>query len=249
MGLVPPMHEPLEEIELFPPSPARVAARTVVMSAVVARAFIDGSAGDPQAESMYNRIRDWLNALQIDEELEQHEIDMLTTPLGSLQPQDRIDYSWQSEGLAVLAWSLRLMNLPPHDEPVDPHQVAKAVGFLTDAARQLIGHQHLRPQEELDSLAERQFALHWRLVTFAKDQKRIDFEAFAKGDQPDNEFGPLDISGVPLIGGDLAIKGGPLFGSQERDWKTALSIAEERHRAANWLIGYRKLYSETEAQP
>lgn len=236
------MDEPREEIELFPPSPQRVAARAAVLSAVVARAFIDDSGDNPQAVRMYHHIRDWLTGLEIDEEIETAEAEQLLAPLGGLSEKRRTDASWLSEGLVVLGWALGRCELPPHDRQVDPTEISFQLGFLTDEARRIIASHKLRSSAEIDTLAEKLFALHWRMATFARTQARMDFAAFARGEGSD--LGPLDLGDTPLVGGDLAIKGRPLFLADEADWRVVQNIAVERHRAANWLLGYAPLYSQ-----
>jgi hypothetical protein len=238
------MSEPVDEIELVPPSPYRVAARALLLSAITCRSGIDGMAGDAQAEQLNARILDWLTRLEIGDEIERHERELLIKPLGELSEEERVDASWQSEGLVILAWALQLAEPPPFDVQVDPVSVTDKLGFLTDQARRVLAAPNLRDAADLDMCSERQFAVYWRLRTFARDRRRIDFAEAAKGDAPDSEFGPMVIDGLPLIGGDLALKSRPLFQAEESDWRTALAIAEERLRAAYWLCGYKRKYSE-----
>jgi hypothetical protein len=59
----------------------------------------------------------------------------------------------------------------------------------------------------------------------------MDFAKFAR----ECWFGPLDISGLPLVDGDLAIHGKRLDRASKDGFSTAHSAALERHKAANWL--------------
>lgn len=59
----------------------------------------------------------------------------------------------------------------------------------------------------------------------------MDFAEFARTCW----FGPLDISGLPLVDGDLALHGRRIDQAPPDSIDTALSAARERHQAANWL--------------
>lgn len=59
----------------------------------------------------------------------------------------------------------------------------------------------------------------------------MDFEEFARTCW----FGPLDITGLPLVDGDLAIKGQRIDLADPDAVRAATSAAQERHQAANWL--------------
>jgi len=59
----------------------------------------------------------------------------------------------------------------------------------------------------------------------------MDFRTFAR----ESWFGPLDISLARLAEDDLAIGPTPIAKAPEEEFHKALSIANERHRAINWL--------------
>jgi hypothetical protein len=61
-----------------------------------------------------------------------------------------------------------------------------------------------------------------------------DFESLAR-----KAWGePVLRFGLKLNEKDIQIGGQPLFKAPENIWRTLASIAQERHRASNWLIGY-----------
>jgi hypothetical protein len=68
----------------------------------------------------------------------------------------------------------------------------------------------------------------------------MHFVKFAR----DCSFGPLDIAGVPLIDGDLAIAGKRIEQAVPNAFASAHSAAQERHQAANWLLRGPERYSE-----
>jgi hypothetical protein len=57
-------------------------------------------------------------------------------------------------------------------------------------------------------------------------------------------FGPLDVSGIPLVERDLAIQGERLDRAPQEAFASAHSAAQERHQAANWLWEGPERYSE-----
>jgi Domain of unknown function (DUF4272) len=148
------MSESEESIERTPPSAQRVARRALVLSAVVCRGNIDHGAGNADTESLRNRILDWITFLDVQDEIEPREAALLKAPLSALTQQQVIDATWQAEGLAVLAWALKRLNLPKHDEKVDPYAVTDALGFLNEDAAELIRFAQLRGDAEIRALRE-----------------------------------------------------------------------------------------------
>ena len=68
----------------------------------------------------------------------------------------------------------------------------------------------------------------------------MDFARFARTCW----FGPLDLGGVPLVEGDLAIKGERIDRAPPGAFSSAHSAAQERHQAANWLWEGPERYSD-----
>jgi hypothetical protein len=221
---------------LVPPTPLRVARRALVLASVARRGFLER---DSESEPLRQRVFAWLDALGFVDELEPDEASLLTTPVGHLTPQRSIDAGWRCEGLVVLAWALGSHDLPAHDESVHPKEVADSVGFL-NAAPSALGIPTLRSQTELQRCSDLFFALHWRLREFSLFRKPIDFASVART----TGFGPLEIDGLRLVEGDLAIGPFPVSAAPEFEFSRCLSIALERHQAANWLRGHAEAYSE-----
>lgn len=232
--------EHAEDIEFRPPTAARVAARAFVLLAVAYRASMESAAGDPEAADAQREMLKWVQRVQ--DEIETREYDLLRAPLGTLERQAKIDASWQGEGAAVLAWALRRYELPAYDTSAEPSEVAERLGFLHEHDVPLRSSD-LRPLEEIDECREKLFAVHWRLREFWRTGERVDFVRVAR----EAYFGPLDIGGLPLIDGDLAIDGKALPDVGNDRCLECLEIASERHRAANWLAGTEIAYSEVTA--
>lgn len=243
--LAPPGHTGEVDLVLRPPSATRVARRALVLSAIVWRASLEQEKGRRRAAQLQAHLLAWLERHELELELEEHEHELLVAPLGSLTRQRAIDASWRSEGLAVLGWALDASELPPHDEQADPQAVAVALGFLEDdEPPRALEAPRLREPEELGAMARRLQALHWRLREFLQRPGAVDFRAAALEATP---VTAPDLDDVPLVDGDLAIRGAALATAEPDAVGECASIAVERHRAINWLLGFDELYSEVDA--
>jgi hypothetical protein len=242
-----------EEVdEPSPPAAERVSRRALALAALTARAVLED---DPRARGAAERHRElleWVREIGIEDELEgpdpdwpdePNERSILAAPPGKLDPRSHVNTSWRAEGLAVLAWALGRYDLPPHDQPAKVEDLWEAVGHLrADRARELLASPVLRPREEIGALRGRLFALHWRLRDYFVRPERMDFAEFART----SWFGPLDIAGLPLAKGDLALGGKPIDQADPRVFADAHSAAQERHLAVNWLSEGPRLYSEAD---
>ena len=232
-----------EEIEFNPPAASRVAARALVLCATVCRASLEGHSQEVEAETLRQQILEWIDAVGLQSELEDAERQLLAAPLGTLDERVVIDATWNGEAMGVLAWALGRYELPPYDQIVSSPSIGEAIGFLEEYGDTALAAARLRSSSEIDRFRERMFALHWRLREFSLRRGTIDLEEFASK----CGFGPLDISALELVRRDLAIDGRSLLDVSEERWHECLSIASERHRAANWLAGYESVYSEVTA--
>jgi hypothetical protein len=229
-----------ETDEPVPPSPERVARRALVLAAVACRSGIEVDAGNANAEAFREGIVRWVEGVGLADEIEPSELALLRAPLGALDDRRRIDASWRVEGLAVLGWALGRYELPPYDVNADGPAAGQALGFLGKWSDTVLSAPRLRSADELTSLADQLFSLHWRLRQYSLDRAPMDFAEFA----PRAWFGPLRLDDLRICEGDLEVRGVPLFRAPEEVWRTAMSIARERRQAANWLEGYETLYSE-----
>ncbi len=243
--VAPPGHADGDDLALRPPTPARVARRALVLSAIVWRASLEQEKARRRAARLQQHLLAWLERHELEGELEEQEHDLLIAPLGSLTRQQAIDASWRSEGLAVLGWALDASELPPHDEQADPQAVAVALGFLEDdEPPRALEAPRLRAPDELEAMGRRLQALHWRLREFMQRPVLIDFEAGAV--EATQVTGP-DLAGLSLVEGDLSIRGKSLVAADPDVVGEVASIAVERLRALRWLLGVDELYSEVDA--
>jgi hypothetical protein len=229
------------------PTVERVARRAIVMSAVVHRAFMEYYAKDLQNEPAIkeecHKAFTWLERLDVLDELEPQERAILETPLGELTARQTSDCSRQGEGLAVLAWALNQYTLPDYDELVIPKEVAKSIFFNKPEAKKLFTTPNLRTPEEILEYSEEIFALHWRLRDYQHQPRKINLKASAGMNGP---AGSLNITGLRLIDGDLAIGDVEISQAPDVELRKCMSITQERHKAAKWLAGFAEKYSEVD---
>jgi hypothetical protein len=233
-----------DEPKMEPPTPQRIARRALALAAVAGRALLEQEdRSDPGVEETRQRINQWVDTVGIRDELEPDEEKLLRQGLGKPAQQAAIDGCWRLEGLGVLAWALGKFDVPRHDQTVEPPALLKAIHILdAPAAKGMIADPHVRSIDELKAMAERILAVHWRLRQFRLDGKAIeDWASKAK-----NAWFPLNVAGLPMVNGDLALGDVAIIDAPEELFDLASSIAQERHQAINWLAGESEVYSETD---
>jgi len=224
-----------------PPTAQRVARRGLALVAVTTRAILEQEGANANTRATHKELLAWIRDLGLGDELEPDEWQVVQRPPGRLDARSQIDATWRLEGLVVLAWALGRFDLPAHDQLVEPNRLWDSLGWLdADAARALLAHPTLRSREEIGTLRNRLFALHWRVRNYGLHPTVMDFAEFARTCW----FGPLDISGVPLVEGDLALRGQRIDRAPADVLGLARSAAQERHQAANWLWEGPRRYSE-----
>lgn len=216
-----------------PPGPQRVACRALILSAVVCRSNSDHDPSNPDAISLWGRMKKWVESLNVASEIESAEAEMLYAALGSLDNQKRIYATWRAEGLGILAWALRRFPFPKHDQRVDPYELTDSLAFLDDGAARIIQSAELRPRAELDACRELLYAIHCRLREF---ERRKEARSITSWIEP-AWLEMLEI-GSPLgPTGDLRVGETEISGASAEAVNRYGSAVYERHRAAIWLAG------------
>ncbi len=230
--------------EPMPPPAQRVARRTICLTAVAARATLELDAPHlDNAEQHRHQILEWIAAVGVEDELEPDEWKVLQRPTGSLDERAFINSMWRVEGLAVLAWALKLHPLPPYDELVIPSELYAATHlFDGPGARQLLANPTLRTAEELAEMGVHLLMAHWRLRNYSIRPEAMDFVEFSHN----SWIGSFDISKFRIVNGDLAIGDAAIHNASEEEISRVHSIAMERHQAIRWLQGDNEVYSETD---
>lgn len=221
-----------------PPTPKRVAARALVLTALVARARLEQTPevrSDPLAT---------LKQLGIVGELEPIEHSFLRASPGRADPAVTAAAPSRIEGAAVLAWALNRFPLPPYDQPVDPAAVEASLGFADpEATRPLLNTASLRPVPEINRLATLLTLVTWRLRTFRLYAGPWDFVGHLRK-QP--AFTEAWLTDLRLLDGDLALGDQPLAQAPAAAVDRCERIVLERHIATYWLQGDNVLYSSVD---
>jgi hypothetical protein len=225
--------------QLTPPSPARVGARALALGAVICRGFLEVADDAQEAEDRRQHLIQWLDRVGIADEIEEREDVIIRSPVRRLDDRSTAAATWRSEGMLVLAWSLGRVELMRHDEPCDSAGVAGELGFLQKRSDTVLARPSLRESALVQHWADTYLTIHWRLRQYGIDPGSIDFRALVAR----ANWGPLTLANVPLVDGDLEIRGERIDRVSEKTRHEMLSIAQERHQAFNWLLGRDPIYS------
>ncbi len=216
-----------------PPEPQRVARRALVLSAIVCRANSDYDPANPDAIDLWNRLKAWIESLDVVSEIELAEKEMLYALLGCLDNNKRMRATWHAEGLSILAWALGRFPFPPHAQKVDPYELTDNLMFLDEEAGAVIRDAELRPRAELDACRELLYAIHRRLREF---QRKREARSIAHWIEP-TWLETLKIESPLGSTGDLRVGDVEIAAASEAEVKQYEWAVYERHRAAIWLVG------------
>ena len=223
------------------PTASRVAERMLVMLATAYRAAIELDFNANDRPAAHARLADWFWSLEVGHELEANESHMLNIPIGELSPDEARQYRGAFEDVAILAWGLRLTDMPTVDEQIDARRLGKTLGMFNTDARFIIDSADLRDPIDLRTHADTLLLIHWRLRDWLhRPTRRIDFQKVAD----EHWLGSIDTSRVPLINGDLDVGGRAIYSAASEVIRRCCTAVERRHRAINWLCGTHPIYSE-----
>ncbi len=170
--------------------------------------------------------------------------------LSSENDQARIDASWLAESIACLLWALQMIpSLPPYDQETGSDLVQE---FKAASIQEAVNRAQLRPKDEIEKQRNLAELWHWRART-----RRLQEEG-----KLDGQYSGLTIAqiiamtaskaadkgdiGQPINGDFPAL--GKSYGELTSDeFAVMTSIAQERHKAFNWLCGRSKsgLWADT----
>ncbi len=191
---------------------------------------------------IFMRDVDHLKAAGLWPDVEEGERTFLQAGIDQISPQQRIDASWLAESIVCLLWALQIVpELPSYDQEAS-HESVKMLPATS--IKDLIKQARLRSQEEIEK--QRDIAEHWhwrartrrlqedgqlhgQLVGGQTIEQIIEFSA-SKG----AENGDLPKP----IGSDFPALGKPYRDLSFEEFAMLTSIAQERHKAFNWLCGW-----------
>lgn len=184
---------------------------------------------------------DHLKAAGLWLDVEEDERRFLHAGIDQISAQQRIDAGWLAESIACLLWALQIIpEMPPYDQETGPELVN---ALPATSVKDLIKQAHLRPQEEIKKQRDIAELWHWRARTRRLQEEGHLFQlpggytieqvielAALKG----AENGDLPHP----IRSDFPAMGKPYRDLSFEEFAILTSIAQERHKALNWLCGF-----------
>lgn len=246
--------EPGESSSPSPPTAERVAARAMVLTAVVQRAYLepDFQEGGTEGERTRQLLLKIIDAADLGDELDPAERQLLETPVGCAD-ELAANASWRAEGLAVLAWALRRYQLPSYDQCISSGDYLAEGGCLTvdalfrflniEGAEDLRDTAVLRPAAEIGKFARQITVVSWRLRQFGLQPGPMDFVGYLRAHP---NFKEIWLEHLHLVDGDLALGGVPIAAAPDEEVQRCTGRAVERQIAAYWLQGDDPVYANVD---
>ena len=177
-------------------------------------------------------------------EMGKEEQEFIQTGVIETTERQRIDASWLVESVVCILWALgRVEQVPGYDEETSHERMNFSPGA---SLQEVVKTSRLRPSSEIEkqrSLAE---LWHWRCRT----RKLLDSESIPKtlrnGMTMDEvirlsaEMAASEGAFPAVIDGDFPAFGRPFREATVEEFARLTSIAQERHKAFNWLCGFAK---------
>lgn len=196
---------------------------------------------DHECRSMYAIQVEKLKGSGLWNKMESEERRFIETGPYELSPQAQIDAMWLAESIGCLLWALgRANELPAYDEETGLELIK---GPPDETVRDLLAGAQLRPGREIDEQRDLAELWHWRcrtrqLIESGKMQwelpqgmtidEVIEMAAHKAGEA--HRFVP--------IGRDFPAFAKPFRDATDEEFLRLQSIAQERHKALNWLCAY-----------
>jgi Domain of unknown function (DUF4272) len=221
--------------EVKGPSAERVHRRALALAYLACRAMIDV---DPSAAEMAGAILQFVRGVGLEDAFEPCEARILQAPFGTLSEFEVVETSWVVEGIAVLAWALGKMELPPFSTKCPAAPVSIALGMFRPGTKETLSEAALRDAAEIESLALSYLALNWRIGRQIENPEKLDFA----GQLSDPNRPHLLVDGLELRDGDLTIDGVELGQVGPDRFGEVFTIVRQRFNAFKWLQGYAACY-------
>lgn len=194
-----------------------------------------------ETASMFDNQIGQLKSAGLWQHVEEDERRFLQSGADQLTPKQRTDASWLAESIVCLLWALQIVpDLPPYDQEAGQQSVkklpARSIGELIRRAR-------LRPKQEIKKQRDLAELWHWRART-RKLQEDGQLQGQLSGGLTIHQIIEMsaakgaDKGDLPSpIESDFPSMGKPYRDLSSDEFATMTSIAQERHKAFNWLCG------------
>jgi hypothetical protein len=155
--------------------------------------------------------------------------------------QQRIDASWLGESIASLLWALQMIpKLPAYDREADPTLASR---LRSESIPELIRQARLRPKREIEKQRETAELWHWRARTRQLQELGRFKRRLVNGRTIEQIIRRTAIKGARSghlpspVASDFPAMEKPYRDLTSYEFATLTSIAQERHKAFNWLCG------------
>src|SRR6185437_3367175 len=193
------------------------------------------------AAQMFMETINHLKASGLWRDVEKDERRFLQAGIDQMSAQQRIDAAWLAESIACLLWAIEIMpELPRYDQEVS-HELVNALPATP--IKGLMKQAHLRPKEQIEKQREIAELWHWRART-----RRLQEEGrplpLPNGYTIEQVIELAALKGAESgdlphpLASDFPAMGKPYRDISLEEFATMTSIAQERHKALNWLCGY-----------
>jgi hypothetical protein len=183
-----------------------------------------------------------LKAARLWQDVEENERRLLQAGIDGITARQRIDAGWLAESIACLLWALQIVpEMPSYDQEAS-HELVKALPATS--IKDLIKQAHLCPHGEIKKQRDLAELWHWRARTRRLQEEGRLNGPLAGGYTIDQvievtatkaaERGDLPSP----IGSDFPAMGKPYRDLSSEEFAALTSIAQERHKALNWLCGF-----------
>jgi diadenosine tetraphosphatase ApaH/serine/threonine PP2A family protein phosphatase len=228
-----------EEIEINLRSAAEVARRFIIVNSVIRRIVIDSTL-DSDAFGLAFDIREWLRAEDLWNDATADEQAILSTPPGGFGPDDVADLSLHAEGLAILGWTLSMIDSPTVDELSNILSEEDRVPGPWQKTAPWVAAQSMRSEPIIAFARELAELWSWRyqiepfrrmaegrdLMEIERTIRDVTHEGTTTGLLEPGKKGGFQVGGIPVTRMDP-------FEIDE-----LLALQTERLMALNWICGY-----------
>jgi hypothetical protein len=242
-----------DEIDVTVRPPADIAARLIVLAALITRAGLERA--DPSSDvdvenDEENEPTDpdqerfdllaWLDTERIGPALTMEERRILRAPVGSLDPEHVESSAWWAESLAALAWAASLAPRPGSvGQLSDPVPLLAALPSTWDDPRPFVAV--LRPQVDEDVAIERERAELWLWRLALESERRAVRGRERNALTTVAREAAVEGAAAGLWeehDGDVLLDGTPVGKVDADRLDLATGVAQARLHALNWVAGF-----------
>ena len=230
------------EIDVEVRTAEEVRARVVILASILRRLALEDATqdgeGDPHAEAFDER--EWLRDQGLTSQLTAREAAFLDSPLGSITLNAILDFSWQGEALAALAWAVGVRDMPPIDAISDLGPIMDLVPGPWDTIKAWMSDSAIVSEPDAVWERERAEIWHWRATTEllrreASPAERSDYEAAIAEVAAEAHAAGIVAA---LHECDFQLRGRSIREISNTELDELTDITGQRLRALNWLCGF-----------